>query len=127
MEIKKRYSNMYIPSDFFLSEYRWTETFPIGKPISLDFPCSFHVMHKDVDPLKEINSVLEPPDADYIYSAKVSYYIAKYCILKLYFNIIFMILVAFQKNSTLYNVLPVVFACSWVSVFRCLFFRNVNF
>lgn len=62
---------MYIPSDFFLSLFQWTETFPIGNPISLDYPCAFHVMHKDVDNIVENNAVLEPPDADYLYCAKV--------------------------------------------------------
>lgn len=71
VEVKKRYPNMYIPSDFFLSLFQWTETFPIGKPISLDYPCAFHVMHKDVDNIVENNAVLEPPDADYLYCAKV--------------------------------------------------------
>ncbi|XP_014276938.1 cell division cycle and apoptosis regulator protein 1 isoform X3 [Halyomorpha halys] len=71
VEVKKRYPNMYIPSDFFLSIFQWTETFPIGKPISLDYPCTFHVMHKDVDNIDENNAVLEPPDADYLYCAKV--------------------------------------------------------
>ena len=34
-------------------------------------------MHKDVDPFLENNAVLEPPDADYLFSAKVSRYIYK--------------------------------------------------
>uniref|UniRef100_T1HC97 SAP domain-containing protein n=1 Tax=Rhodnius prolixus TaxID=13249 RepID=T1HC97_RHOPR len=71
IELRKRYSNLYIPSDFFLSKLCWTDTFPITKPLSLDLPCNFHVMHKDVDPLEEINADYEPSDADYLYSAKV--------------------------------------------------------
>ena len=34
---------------------------------------SFHVFHKDVGPVTENTTVLEPPDADYLFSAKVSY------------------------------------------------------
>lgn len=40
-------------------------------PFTLNKPCSFHVMHKDVDPCNENTAVLEPSDADYLFSAKV--------------------------------------------------------
>ncbi|XP_025837375.1 cell division cycle and apoptosis regulator protein 1 [Agrilus planipennis] len=71
LEIRRRYGNLYVPSDFFYSLFRWVDAFPPDKPFSLNKPCSFHVMHKDVEPLIENDAVLEPPDADYLFSAKV--------------------------------------------------------
>ncbi|XP_017775351.1 PREDICTED: cell division cycle and apoptosis regulator protein 1-like [Nicrophorus vespilloides] len=71
LETRHRYSNLYIPSDFFCSQFRWMDAFPADKPFTLNKPCSFHIMHKDVDPVLENESVLEPPDADYLFSAKV--------------------------------------------------------
>lgn len=72
LELRRRYLTMYIPSDFFTSEVRWTEAFPPNEPFSIKNPCSFHVMHKEVEPLVPIApNDLEPSDADYFYSAKV--------------------------------------------------------
>lgn len=72
LELRRRYLTMYIPSDFFTSEVRWTEAFPPNEPFSIKNPCSFHVMHKEVEPLVPIApNDLEPSDADYLYSAKV--------------------------------------------------------
>ncbi|XP_076643256.1 cell division cycle and apoptosis regulator protein 1 isoform X2 [Halictus rubicundus] len=71
LEIRRRYQNMYIPSDFFSTNFRWVDAFPPHMPFALNKPCSFHVMHKDVDPCTENTAVLEPSDADYIFSAKV--------------------------------------------------------
>ncbi|XP_012285928.1 cell division cycle and apoptosis regulator protein 1 [Orussus abietinus] len=71
LEIRRRYQNMYIPSDFFSTNFRWVDAFPPHMPFTLNKPCSFHVMHKDVDPYFENTAVLEPPDADYLFSAKV--------------------------------------------------------
>ncbi|XP_008204944.1 cell division cycle and apoptosis regulator protein 1 isoform X2 [Nasonia vitripennis] len=71
LEIKRRYQNMYIPSDFFSTNFRWVDAFPPHMPFTLNKPCSFHVMHKDVDSCIENTAVLEPPDADYLFSAKV--------------------------------------------------------
>ncbi|XP_014220256.1 cell division cycle and apoptosis regulator protein 1-like [Trichogramma pretiosum] len=71
LEIKRRYQNMYIPSDFFSTNFRWVDAFPPHMPFTLNKPCSFHVMHKDIDPPIENTSILEPPDADYLFSAKV--------------------------------------------------------
>jgi len=62
---------MYIPSDFFSTNFRWVDAFPPHMPFTLNKPCSFHVMHKDVDPCNENTAVLEPSDADYLFSAKV--------------------------------------------------------
>ncbi|XP_043785229.1 cell division cycle and apoptosis regulator protein 1-like [Apis laboriosa] len=71
LEIRRRYQNMYIPSDFFSTNFRWVDAFPPHMPFALNKPCSFHVMHKDVDPCSENIAVLEPSDADYLFSAKV--------------------------------------------------------
>lgn len=71
VEIKKRYQNLYVPSDFFNSGVKWIEAFPANAPFSISKTCSFHVMNKEVAPLNAIDAVLDPPDADYLYSAKV--------------------------------------------------------
>lgn len=72
LEIKKRYPNIYIPSDFSSSNNDWLNAFPFHKPFSIQKPCSFHIM-KDVNPVDETvaQCVLDPPDADYTFSAKV--------------------------------------------------------
>lgn len=62
---------MYIPSDFFTTSFRWVDAFPPNRPFTMDRPCSFHVMSKEVDEVLENDAVLEPPDADYLFSAKV--------------------------------------------------------
>lgn len=69
--LKKRYPTMYIPSDFFTSRIRWCETFPVTKPFTLNRPCSFHIMHKDCDSYKKNDAIIDPPDLDYTFSAKV--------------------------------------------------------
>lgn len=71
VEIKKRYQNLYVPSDFFTSGVKWVEAFPANAPFSINKTCSFQVMSKEVAPLDAIDAVLDPPDADYLYSAKV--------------------------------------------------------
>ncbi|XP_070153513.1 cell division cycle and apoptosis regulator protein 1 isoform X2 [Polyergus mexicanus] len=71
LEIRRRYQNMYIPSDFFSTNFRWVDAFPPHMPFTLNKPCSFHVTHKDVDSCNENSAVLEPSDADYLFSAKV--------------------------------------------------------
>jgi BURAN domain/DBC1 len=71
VEIKKRYQNLYVPSDFFNSNVKWIEAFPPNAPFSIKKTCTFHVMSKEVAPLEAIDAVLDPPDADYLYSAKV--------------------------------------------------------
>lgn len=71
IEIKKRYQNLYVPSDFFSSGVKWIEAFPPNAPFSIKKTCSYHVMNKEVAPLDAVDAVLDPPDADYLYSAKV--------------------------------------------------------
>lgn len=72
IELTRRYTNLYIPSDFFKTHMMWVEAFPPDVPFTLSKPCSFHVMHKDVEPINlKTNDVQDPPDADYLFSAKV--------------------------------------------------------
>ncbi|VDP17297.1 unnamed protein product [Soboliphyme baturini] len=71
MTLRKRYNKLYIPSDFFHANYTWMSSFPLEAPFSIDHSAAYHVMHKDVDCFYENNAVLDPPDVDYRYSAKV--------------------------------------------------------
>lgn len=69
--LKSRYSNLYIPSDFFVSRFLWTETFTPTSPFPLGHSCAFHVMEKGVDPPRKADAVLEPDDVNHLFSAKV--------------------------------------------------------
>ncbi|XP_042192599.1 cell division cycle and apoptosis regulator protein 1 isoform X3 [Callorhinchus milii] len=71
MELRRRYQNLYIPSDFFDTQFTWVDAFPLSRPFQLGNQCSFHIVHKEVDPLDKIPIALDPPDADHLYSAKV--------------------------------------------------------
>ncbi|XP_061175292.1 cell division cycle and apoptosis regulator protein 1-like [Saccostrea echinata] len=71
ISLKSRYTNLYIPSDFFNASFEWTEAFPCFRPFQMGNHCGFHIMHKDVEPLNTNDSVLDPPDADHLFSAKV--------------------------------------------------------
>ncbi|GJQ87233.1 hypothetical protein Trydic_g8462 [Trypoxylus dichotomus] len=71
LEIRRRYSNLYVPSDFFSSSFRWIDAFPADKPFTLNKPCFFHIMNKEVEPVIPNDAILEPADADYLFSAKV--------------------------------------------------------
>ena len=68
--LKSRYSNMYIPSDFFNASFPWVDAFPPHRPFPLGRPCNFQVMHKEVEPIVPNVAVLEPSDADHLFSAK---------------------------------------------------------
>lgn len=71
-ELRQRYTNLYIPSDFFHANIKWSDTFTPDNPFSLRRPCQFHIMHKVVDPpFEQKPELLEPADANYLYSAKV--------------------------------------------------------
>jgi S1-like/BURAN domain len=72
LELKRRYTNLYVPSDFFNTQIRWIDAFPPNAPYSIQKPCAFHVMSKDVESPFENDALLDPPDADYLFSAKVS-------------------------------------------------------
>nr|XP_034993691.1 cell division cycle and apoptosis regulator protein 1 isoform X2 [Zootoca vivipara] len=71
MELRRRYQNLYIPSDFFDAQFTWVDAFPMSRPFQLGNYCNFYVMHREVDPLDKNTSILDPPDADHLYSAKV--------------------------------------------------------
>ncbi|GBP37980.1 Cell division cycle and apoptosis regulator protein 1 [Eumeta japonica] len=69
--LSQRYGNLYVPSDFFSAQIRWGDTFPPQCPLSLNNPCAYHLMSRDVENPLPNDTVLEPPDADYKFSAKV--------------------------------------------------------
>jgi len=71
LELRRRYNSLYIPSDFFASNFRWVDAFPPNSPFTLDRSCLFHMMHRDAEQVTENKAVLDPPDADYLFSAKV--------------------------------------------------------
>lgn len=71
MTLRSKYANMYIPSDFFNANSPWVDNLPLNRPFVLGQQCKFHVMHKEVSPLTAETAVLDPPDADHKYCAKV--------------------------------------------------------
>ncbi|XP_059168003.1 cell division cycle and apoptosis regulator protein 1-like isoform X2 [Physella acuta] len=71
VSLKNKYSNLYIPSDFFHASFSWVENFPLTRPFTLGQSCNFHVMHKDVPCIRTETVILEPSDADHLFSAKV--------------------------------------------------------
>uniref|UniRef100_A0A1B0GAE5 SAP domain-containing protein n=1 Tax=Glossina morsitans morsitans TaxID=37546 RepID=A0A1B0GAE5_GLOMM len=71
-KLRQRYSTLYIPSDFFHANIKWSQTFALDNPFSMRRPCQFHIMHKLVEtPFEQKSELLEPSDANYLYSAKV--------------------------------------------------------
>lgn len=71
MELRRRYQSLYIPSDFFDAVFTWVDAFPLTRPFLFSNACNFHILHKEVDPLVKNTAVLDPPDANHTYSAKV--------------------------------------------------------
>nr|XP_009305515.1 cell division cycle and apoptosis regulator protein 1 isoform X3 [Danio rerio] len=71
MELRRRYQSLYIPSDFFNAVFTWVDAFPLSRPFTFGNYCNFHIMHKEVDSLVKNTAVLDPPDANHTYSAKV--------------------------------------------------------
>ncbi|XP_077505020.1 cell division cycle and apoptosis regulator protein 1-like isoform X1 [Amblyomma americanum] len=83
VDLRKRYPNLYIPSDFFHAHICWQECFPLHRPFGLNYPCGFHVLPKDTcPPLPSVvgsvqsdstllPAVLDPPDINFSFSAKV--------------------------------------------------------
>jgi len=76
MELKKRYGNLYIPSDFFTAKHLWNIAYPINDPFKVQYATSFHVFNKDsVDPPSPNTGPnkwqFDPPDSDYTWVAKV--------------------------------------------------------
>jgi len=64
---------MYIPSDFFHATLLWLDAFPIHRPFMLGQACQFHIMNKEFEApdRKQLESLLDPHDADHTFSAKV--------------------------------------------------------
>ncbi|XP_061084037.1 cell division cycle and apoptosis regulator protein 1 isoform X1 [Conger conger] len=71
MELRRRYQSLYIPSDFFHAEFSWVDGFPLSRPFQFGNYCNFHIMNREVDPLTKNTAILDPPDANHTYSAKV--------------------------------------------------------
>ncbi|VDN01647.1 unnamed protein product [Thelazia callipaeda] len=72
MQLRKRYPSLYIPSDFSDASIEWPKRTPIENPLSISAtPITFHILHKDVDYPGEKLPVLNPPDLDNRFSAKV--------------------------------------------------------
>ncbi|KAI6175893.1 hypothetical protein M3Y97_00739600 [Aphelenchoides bicaudatus] len=74
-ELHKRYTSLYIPSDFVRCDLSWKNSFNLENPIEFSSNAvNFHVLHKDVDyPFNETNPlpVELPDDADTRYIVKV--------------------------------------------------------
>ena len=75
MELKKRYHNLYIPSDFFNAHHSWNEAFPTEAPFKVQYATSFNTFSKDlVEPPPGLGTSrwqFDPPDCDYTWVAKV--------------------------------------------------------
>uniref|UniRef100_A0A3B3WGG9 Cell division cycle and apoptosis regulator protein 1 n=1 Tax=Poecilia mexicana TaxID=48701 RepID=A0A3B3WGG9_9TELE len=71
MELRRRYQSLYIPSDFFNAVFTWVDAFPLTRPFQFSNACNFHILHKEVDPPVKNTAVLDPPDVNHTYSAKV--------------------------------------------------------
>merc|ERR1719220_2461293 len=75
MELKKRYHNLYIPSDFFNAHHSWNEAFPTEAPFKVQYATAFNTFSKDlVEPPSGLGPSrwqFDPPDCDYTWVAKV--------------------------------------------------------
>ncbi|XP_013879868.1 cell division cycle and apoptosis regulator protein 1 isoform X2 [Austrofundulus limnaeus] len=71
IELRTRYQSLYIPSDFYNAVFTWVDAFPLTRPFQISNACNFHILHKEVDPLVKNTAVLDPPDVNHTYSAKV--------------------------------------------------------
>lgn len=88
LELRRRYTNLYVPSDFFFTEIRWSESFPPNATFSIQKPCAFHIAHRSVEApdsttaddgasAADRDALLDAPDADYLFSAKVGFGMVK--------------------------------------------------
>ena len=48
VDLKKRYLNMYVPSDFFLVDHAWMKAFPAERAFKVHSPSAFHVFNKEL-------------------------------------------------------------------------------
>lgn len=62
---------MYVPSDFFRTSLKWQDTFSPHQTMEFSKNVQFHVLSKEVDRVIDFPDDLEPPDADYLFCAKV--------------------------------------------------------
>ena len=76
IDVKNRYNNMYIPSDFYHLSLDWSTAFPLHRRFNLGNATKYTICHKDMHPVQPHPENVDPSDADYSYSAKVSRYIA---------------------------------------------------
>ena len=72
MKLRRRYQNLYIPSDSFDAQFTWVDAFPLSRTFQLGNYCNFYVMHREVESLEKNIAIHDPPDADHLYSAKAS-------------------------------------------------------
>lgn len=72
IELHKRYSQLYVPSDFIRCEMLWKSSFSLETPITFaSTGLDFHVLSKDIDyPTDDLPSE-QPEDADARYFVKV--------------------------------------------------------
>lgn len=71
LDVKNRYQNLYIPSDFYHIILDWTRAFSLSRPLQLGTPTKFNICSREVDPLSPFPDEVDPEDADYSYCAKV--------------------------------------------------------
>ena len=45
-DLKKRYNNMYVPSDFFMADHSWMKSFPVHDGFKIQYASTFHVFNK---------------------------------------------------------------------------------
>ena len=48
MDLKKRYLNMYVPSDFFQVDHQWMKAFPAERAFKIQSQTAFHVFNKEL-------------------------------------------------------------------------------
>lgn len=74
-DLHKRYTNLYIPSDFVRAELSWKQSLNLENPITFSpNAIDFHILHKDVDyPFADSDPLPtdQPEDADPRYIVKV--------------------------------------------------------
>ena len=71
-DLKKRYSNMYVPSDFFMADHSWMRSFPVHDAFKIQYASTFHIFNKEqVESPLLSDAVYDPMDADHRFNAKV--------------------------------------------------------
>lgn len=75
IDLHKRYSNLYIPSDFIRCEMSWLKSIQLDNAFQIaPHPITFNIVHKDVDVPLDEGEVLpqeQPADADNRFIVKV--------------------------------------------------------